>query len=601
MNLHLTKVQKKQNQFSNLKMQQNIISKEEKLEVLDQPKENKIPNAYQSIALSGIPRLLSLLDRNPYSKTYGSFSRNYWHYKTFTDFPSAPDQQGVLALACLYLTNISGNTLYQNKETLKLIEAGINYWTKIQLPDGSFCEWYPNEHSHVATAFTSYAISESLILLKGSISKNTFENAINHLEKSGQWLIKNIDAVVLNHTTGAVAALYNIYLLTNNDIFKEGAQKNLLVLEKLQNNEGWLPEYGGADPGYLGVSIDYLAKYWEKSKDSLAEKIITKALDFLIWFYQDNTGTTGGEYGSRNVKYILPHGLKLLSNNFPNAAWLENKLIDSLKEKKTISPETVDDRYFLFFHYPNYTLASIPTITQKKQENTRPKSFFKYFDSSGLVSIKRDDFHIILNLRKGGISSICTKDCIFNDSGYFAKVKGADIILTSQTSLEVTSLSKTTTLPTTFTIKTSFARLNNNETILKSLLIPFRIFNYIFGSSPFIMSIFNKVIKKKLVPQSKQSSLLRIERTITIEENKLTFDDIIKSENPETVLDKLSIEPSLSIMHVPSSKYFIPSDLQRDKNFNPDDLSKEFNKKGYLKIKRILNLHQSDTELIIST
>ena len=582
-------------------MQQNIISKEEKLEVLDQAKENKTSNVYQSIALSEIPRLLSLLDRNPYSKTYGSFSRNYWHYKTFTDFPSAPDQQGVLALACLYLTNISGNALYQNEETLKLIEAGINYWTKIQLPDGSFCEWYPNEHSHVATAFTSYAISESLLLLKNKISKNTSENAIKYLKKSGQWLINNIDTIVLNHTAGAVATLYNIYLLTNDDAFKKGAKKNLLVLEKLQNNEGWLPEYGSADPGYLGVSIDYLAKYWEKSKDSLAEKVITKALDFLIWFYQDNTGTTGGEYGSRNIKYILPHGLKILSNNFPNAAWLGSKLTDSLKENKAINPGTVDDRYFLFFHYPNYALASLTIITQQKQENIRQKSFFKYFDSSGLVSIKRDDFHIVLNLKKGGISSICIKDGALNDSGYFAKVKGIDIVLTSQTSSEVTSLAKTTTLPATFTIKTNFARLNNNENILKNLLIPFRIFNYTFGSIPFIMSIFNKVIKKRLVPQSKPSSLLSIERTITIEENKLTFDDIIKSEKQGTILDKLSIEPSLSIMHVPSSKYFIPSDLQRDKNFNPDDISKEFNKKEYLKIKRIINLNQSDTELIIST
>ena len=353
-------------------MLQNPITKDKN--VFDNIQVTNKESIYQSITIHSADRLLSLIDRNPYSKTYGSFSRNYWHYKTLTDFPSATDQQGVLAMSCLYLNNLSANKYYLNEIILNLIEAGINYWCDIQSNDGSFSEWYPNEHSHVATAFTSYAISESLLLMRDKVTRNTFEKAINSLKKSGNWLKNNTDTVVLNHTAGATAALYNIFLLTGEDIFRKSCNENLNTLVSLQDKEGWFPEYGNADPGYLGVSIDYLAKYWHKSKDPIAEQSIQKALDFLIWFYQENSKTTGGEFGWRNIKYMLPHGLILLSEKFESANYLESNLRASLKHNHSINPASVDDRYFLFFHSPNYAQASLLELKEAIQFLASPRS-----------------------------------------------------------------------------------------------------------------------------------------------------------------------------------------------------------------------------------
>lgn len=45
-------------------------------------------------ALAHIPKLLTLLDRNPHSPTYGCFDRNFWHYKII-DFPSGMAQEFV--------------------------------------------------------------------------------------------------------------------------------------------------------------------------------------------------------------------------------------------------------------------------------------------------------------------------------------------------------------------------------------------------------------------------------------------------------------------------------------------------------------------------
>lgn len=557
---------------------------------------SSVLNIYQSITLSSLDRLLSLLDRNPYSRTYGSFSRNYWHYKILADFPSSTDQQGVLALSCLYLLNLKSNNFYLNPELLKLIEAGINYWTKLQSKDGSFSEWYPNEHSHVATAFTSYAISESLLLLKDKINVKILEKAINTLKKAGYWLNKNIDITALNHTAGGVAALYNIYLLTKEKKYLEGCQKNLNTLVRLQDKEGWFPEYGGADPGYLGVSIDYLAKYWYKSHDPILEKSLRKALDFLVWFYQDDLKTTGGEFGSRNVKYMLPHGLILLSNQFNSAKYLESNLRNSLdnnKDNKVISPTTIDDRYFLFFHYPNYAQASLVDLPKEDFNHYRPKSFLKVFPSSGLISCKQENHHFIVNLKKGGILKLNLK----SDCGYFASLKDSDKVLTTQTLSQITQLQENEKLPFSISIKTNFVECDFREPYLKSLLIPFRVFNYLFGQSNLIMSIFNKLIKEKLIYQTKKANLLTLYRNISIDEKKITIEDNLKSEVSGLLLDKLVIEPNISLMHVPSSKYFHFNDLNKESNFNPCNLADIFNKHGKASVKRIVNLSENDTDV----
>ena len=54
-------------------------------------------------AIAQIPKILTLLDRNVHSPTYGCFDRNFWHYKII-DFPSGMAQEFVLPLALAYDT-----------------------------------------------------------------------------------------------------------------------------------------------------------------------------------------------------------------------------------------------------------------------------------------------------------------------------------------------------------------------------------------------------------------------------------------------------------------------------------------------------------------
>jgi hypothetical protein len=61
-------------------------------------------------ALVQIPKLLTLLDRNAHSPTYGCFDRNFWQYKII-DFPSGMAQEFVWPLALAYDTDVPDNPL----------------------------------------------------------------------------------------------------------------------------------------------------------------------------------------------------------------------------------------------------------------------------------------------------------------------------------------------------------------------------------------------------------------------------------------------------------------------------------------------------------
>ena len=63
-----------------------------------------------------ITRILSLQNQNPLSKHYGCFDRNFWHFKTIIDFPSATYQQVLLGLSHLYISNYKFNKFYKSEK-----------------------------------------------------------------------------------------------------------------------------------------------------------------------------------------------------------------------------------------------------------------------------------------------------------------------------------------------------------------------------------------------------------------------------------------------------------------------------------------------------
>ncbi len=353
-----------------------------------------------------IPRIFSSLDTNPLSPTYGCFDKAYWWYKT-KDFPCARVQEAVLALGLLYTKDAS----YHTPSIKALIEAALHFTLKIQHANGSFDEWYPREQSYCATAFVTYALSETLILLKKDISPLLQKKVISHLEKSYSFFLNQHEDIA-NQVAGSLAALYNLFLLTQKTQYKQAAEKKLLILQSLFHVEGWFREYCGADLGYQTITLEFLADYAAKSKDKKAHVLLNKGGKFLAHFVP----LFGGIYGSRNTRLCFPYGL------LQCAKITKNTEILPLVQQEIKNPflQSMDERYALI-----YCISYVKIMSEKiPQEKTTVTTGWHIFPAAGLAVYCDKKKCLVVNGSKGGVFE-CSQPR-YTDSGIFLK-KGKKI------------------------------------------------------------------------------------------------------------------------------------------------------------------------------
>ena len=169
----------------------------------------KIKDVYLSAVEKSFGRILSCLDTELISPTYGSFDRTWWNWK-FTDYSAPRMQEGAFFLAWLGTSELSPFNKDAKIRFVNLSLASIKFWQTLQRKNGCFDEAYPYEHSLAATAFTTFYIGESLIRIKKYISEADKKSILNSLEKSAKWLAKNGEyhGILSNHLAAAAASLH---------------------------------------------------------------------------------------------------------------------------------------------------------------------------------------------------------------------------------------------------------------------------------------------------------------------------------------------------------------------------------------------------------
>ncbi len=503
-------------------------------------------NVYLRKILSEIPRLLGLLDKNLSSPTLGCFDRNYWHYNIVA-FPCARFQEAVLTLTLLYNLKEPENIFFKDATILSFINAGIDFWCKIQRSNGSFDEWYPHEHSFVATAFSSYAISESFLLLKEKIEN--FSKGIKHLKKAGDFLFTNNDFTACNQVAGSIIALYNIYLLTSEEKYKRGALSKLIKLKKIQKEEGWFPEYQGPDMGYLSLTIDYLCKYYEKTKDQEAKSMIDRALSFLVFFSHPDL-SFGGEYGSRNTKYIIPSGIEFSARWNDSAKRILSSLRRATLAEKSISPSNLDDRYLAYMGY-TYIQAHENFYKGELIDPIYEEEFSKTFPESGIFIESNRNFYIIGNLKKQGTIRIDFKNTLksMRDSGpivYIERKRYAPFLNPKLKILFNEGYHVEGTL-----LKIPFKYMTPTKTLMLNL------FQTTLGRNKFLGFLVKKVLRGMLISY-KKGGPVNFKRKVIIEKDRVIIEDEI---NSPFKIDKIIIGTENPYIFIPSSRYFQIQDL----------------------------------------
>jgi hypothetical protein len=514
---------------------------------------------YGTLVLRRLPYLLSMLDRNPYSPTYGCFDRGFWHYRTMTDYAAPVHQEAALTFALIYLQQTPDNPYCGSEELHQGAVAAMRFWCGLQRRDGSFDEFYPGERSFVATAFTSYAISETVRLLGESIDERTRGEVLETLIRAAQWLDRHRDVAVVNHTAGAIAALQNLVLLTGDSKFAAWRETKITDLLARQHEEGWFYEYGGADLGYLSMSVDYLAKDYRHSRDERLGRALHKALEFMAHFVHPD-GSYGGEYGSRNVKYLMPHGLEIMAEESTAAGYLLQRLYPVMESGAVVAPHLMDDRYTGFF-LNKYTEAWAEYRPREVEcEMVEPMPQTRFFSGAGLLVHKSSRLHAVVGLSKHGVIKVydaAAKKMIYGDTGYFAVFDDSTVATTQWLELGADCEVIECLGGVEVQLKCQMATVNV-ELPMAKYLIPFRLFLKTLGWWGYLMDRFGDVVKDRMIT-SRRLLPLYIERRIQLEENSMQITDKLQLRGGAR-LCKLGRTPDASALHVASSRYYQPNE-----------------------------------------
>ena len=504
---------------------------------------------YLREVLEQAPRLLGLLDKNPASGTYGCFDRQYWHYNT-SDFPCARCQEAVLTLALLYGIKNELNPYYKNELILDYVNAGLRFWTEMQENNGSFNEWYPRENSFVATAFSSYAVSEALLQLEEKVEGR--DEVIDALRRAGNWLLDKKEGTVLNQESGAAIALYNIYLLTDEPKYRKSSGDRIESIIGNQDEDGWFSEYGGADIGYLSLMIDYLAKYYNKTKSDDVLHTIKNSIEFISHFVHPNL-TFGGEYGSRNTEYLIPHGFELMSKRISLAAAISGEIRRAIEKGTTISPSSLDDRYLSYIAY-TYLQAYMDSADIKNTVKLpHSKEFKKNFPNAGLWLYSDSNLYLIVNYKKGGaFKAFFRHGGNLYDSGILVKTKKERLTsswLIDDGGVEIFDNG----------IHASGMLMKVSDNILSPLKsMGLRGFQLTLGRSARIGLFVKNRLRGKLITKAKATDF-RFSRDIHIREQGLEIHDSV--EGPDG-LEEVVVGGKAAYIYIPSSGYFQESNLK---------------------------------------
>jgi len=350
-------------------------------------------NLFAQEALAQIPKILTLLDRNLHSPTYGCFDRNFWHYKII-DFPSGMAQEFVLPLALAYSLEIPNNPYYLQEMMYKWAEAGILYAAHASHSDGSCDDYFPFERASGATVFSLLASIESYQILE----LNNYE-ILSFFEKRANWLIHHYESGKLaNHEALIVLCLELLNRLLETSKWDTAKAARLERLLSWQSQEGWFTEYSGFDPGYHTLTISCLARIYELNPSEKLKYIITKAVELAAQFIHPD-GSFAGEYGSRNTYNFFPHGFELVGKWLPTTLSINDQFLIGLKNG--LAPCYAED-HIIGHHTWNYLLAWRDFVTERPTPISRDVASLWLKEAQILIK-RRPGTELYVSLNKGGV------------------------------------------------------------------------------------------------------------------------------------------------------------------------------------------------------
>ena len=355
---------------------------------------------FRTYANAQLGRVLTQLDRDPNSPTFGCFDRNYWHYK-IRDFPSSILQQGVFTLDAIRQGNLGEGVEPTVIESWCV--AAVNALARQVDRVGGVDEYYPFERSYPAAAFGLYAVGR--VLVDWQLQAPHLLEAIDWqpLRRLAQHLANRVEQQAMNQQAAGLAGLALAAKLSLMPL--ASVQSHADRLFAAQHPEGWFNEYGGPDFGYLAVTLDALSDYYDVTQDDRALEAIDRAVTFLARLVGAD-GKLPSTHNCRNTDYVVPYGLVRAAARNPLATWLVETLFAQVDQPDHFLWAT-DDRYHCHYIYAS-VVRSLPYLEKMLPASPPPVESEIWLEGCGYWIVWSLDrtWTAYVAARKGGLVRI---------------------------------------------------------------------------------------------------------------------------------------------------------------------------------------------------
>ena len=150
--------------------------------------------------------------------------------------------------------------------------------------NGSLEEAFPFESSFCVTSLVAAGLLYTIESLENEIGLVKTKEYAEIVEPLISFTKENDEShgFISNHlATAAMALLQWVEVTKDNDAEKKSRDLINRILAK-QSKEGWYEEYGGADPGYQTLSMDYLTEIFHKTNDKDLKLSLGKSVNFSL-------------------------------------------------------------------------------------------------------------------------------------------------------------------------------------------------------------------------------------------------------------------------------------------------------------------------------
>lgn len=368
-------------------------------------------------------RLLAMQDDNPASPSFGCFHYAYWRDKT-SEFPDARFQEagatlGLLSLPFFNAARAAGR-LDPAPRLYRAFQAGLENLGGQQYAAGSYDEWYKGERGFAATEFTTIAYALAFRALGESAAKPDRERFAAVAERAGAWLSRRDDRVKANHEAAAAAALALAWDITGDARLRNAAQAKLEDTLRRQTVEGWFPEIGGMDLGYCSVLLDYVMIYTLVTGDDRGVAAMRRLFCFMLPLIHPD-GTVAGDMGLCLNPYLSRLGVGLLSAYEPKAQALVAQYAEHSSGVEGLRPYLGDDlRLARWSHLPIVTALLSERFTPAAPTTLQQAYLpgWTWHKSAAVGAYHRDNIHIYVSAAgSGAVRAYCGSHLAVEDAG----------------------------------------------------------------------------------------------------------------------------------------------------------------------------------------